>query len=151
MRRLRSGSKANRLANERALASRTIRQAAFSAFAALTALVLIVVSVRFLGAAHPEPRVMDHTGHVLPQEQFREHPRVQQGYADAAEIPHVLDGLYCYCRCSQHSAHYSLLDCFVSAHAARCDICLTEAAIAYQMSHDGRSLDDIRDRIDAVY
>lgn len=151
MKRRRSGAKARRPANERALARQASGRATFGAFVAFTALLLIVVSVRHLGAAHPEPRMMDHTGHVLPQEQFREHPRVQQGYAEAAEIPHILDGLYCYCRCSQHSAHYSLLDCFVSAHAAHCDICLTEAAIAYQMSRDGRSLDDIRHRIDAVY
>lgn len=151
MKRRRSGAKARRLANERARARQAGRRAALGACAALTALVLIVVSVRYLGAAHPEPRMMDHTGHVLPQEQFSEYPRVQRGYAQAAEIAHILDGLYCYCRCAQHSSHYSLLDCFVSAHAAGCDICLTETAIAHQMTRDGHSLDEIRDRIDAVY
>ena len=62
-----------------------------------------------------------------------------------------LDGVYCYCDCAQHSGHYSLLDCFVSDHAARCDICMSEAVIAYRMSMNGATLNAIRAEVDKTY
>jgi hypothetical protein len=68
-----------------------------------------------------------------------------------AEIPHVIDGLYCHCACSEHSGHYSLLDCFHDDHGARCDVCLSEAAMAHRMHNDGESVDAIRDAIDRLY
>ena len=68
-----------------------------------------------------------------------------------AAVPHVIDGLYCYCHCSEHSSHYSLLECFQTDHAARCDICMSEATIAYEMSQDGASLSDIRDEADRTF
>lgn len=151
MRGRRTGAKARRLARERTDALRQTRRAAVSVAIAVVALAAVVMSVRSAGAAHPEPRDMDHTGHVLPHERFASRPRVQQGYASAAEIPHVLDGIYCYCRCAQHSGHYSLLDCFVTEHGAACDICLMEAALAYRMRREGASLREIRGAIDAIY
>jgi len=151
MRGHRTGAKARRLAMERQDARRQTRRAAISVAVVVLALVTVVILVRSAGAAHPDPREMDHTGHVLPHEHFAGHPRVEQGYAHAAAIPQVLDGIYCYCRCSQHSRHYSLLDCFVTEHAAACDICLTEAAVAYRMSREGAALGDIRGAIDALY
>lgn len=69
----------------------------------------------------------------------------------AAAIPDVLDGIYCYCACSEHSSHYSLHDCFTDNHAARCDICLTEAETAFGMAEKGAPLAEIRAAIDALY
>ncbi len=110
-----------------------------------------VLATRNAGAAHPEPRQMDHAGHVVHHAQYRAQPRVAEIYRQAAAVPAVLDGIYCYCACSRHSGHHSLLDCFASDHAARCDICLSEAALAHRMTRDGKSLREIRDAIDAIY
>jgi hypothetical protein len=38
-----------------------------------------------------------------------------------------------------------------SPHAARCDICMSEAVMAYRMSQNGASLDAIRAEVDKTY
>ncbi len=82
---------------------------------------------------------------------FEGYPRVQATYKHAKKVPEVLDGLHCYCECGMHSGHYSLLDCFKSEHGAGCDICLTEAAMAYDLHNQGKSLHQIRTAIDNVF
>jgi hypothetical protein len=116
-------------------------------------LVLTVVSQRGGEAAshHPTPRVDVHASHVMPAARYASTPRVEDTYTKAAEIVSVLDGLYCYCLCRETFTHYSLLDCFKNDHAASCDVCLEEAEIAYDMTQQGRSLDDIRQSIDMRY
>jgi hypothetical protein len=69
----------------------------------------------------------------------------------AKAIPNVLDGLHCYCECARDHGHRSLLTCFESDHGAACDICLQEAALAYRMTQEGAGLDQIRERIDAMF
>ena len=44
--------------------------------------------------------------------------RIWKAYRIAREIPEVLDGLYCYCRCRENFGHKSLLSCFVDKHAS---------------------------------
>ena len=118
--------------------------------AALVAAAALVVIAR-PASAHPDPRA-DITGaEVVDAARYADYPRVAATYRMAAEIAPVLDGLRCYCECDQHSGHYSLLDCFRSDHGAACDICLTEAQVAYRMTREGRSLDEIRTAIDALY
>jgi hypothetical protein len=104
------------------------------------------------GTHHPEPRAeVDHR-HVVPAERYAEYPRVARTYAKVAEIPHVIDGIYCYCACSEHSGHHSLLDCFHDDHGAYCDICLSQADIAHRMyKEEGKTLDEIREAIDRIY
>jgi hypothetical protein len=103
------------------------------------------------GGHHPDPWPEITGGTVIPASRYVSYARVSAVYAQAAEVAAVLDGLYCYCDCSRHSGHRSLLTCFESDHAAACDVCLTEAAIASRMTKDGRSLDEIRDAIDELY
>ena len=112
---------------------------------------LVLPTLSFGSSHHPEPR--EHIGHehVAPAERYAAYPRVAQIYEMVAATPHVIDGVYCYCDCSEHSGHYSLLDCFHDDHAARCDICLSEAAMAHRMHQDGASLDEIRTAIDRLY
>jgi len=103
------------------------------------------------GSDHPDPRP-DLTGSsVIPASRYAQYARVSAVYAQAAEIPEVLDGLYCHCECSKHAGHRSLLTCFESDHGAACDICLTEAAVTYRMARSGRSLKEIRAAIDELY
>lgn len=112
---------------------------------------LILPTLSFGAGHHPEPR--EHIGHdhVAHAARYAAYPRVAQIYERVAETPHVVDGIYCYCDCSEHSGHYSLLDCFHDDHAARCDICLSEGDMAYRMHHEGKSLDEIRTAIDRLY
>lgn len=101
---------------------------------------------------HPTARAdLDHASHIVPASRYEGYPRVATTYAMVAAIPGVIDGLYCYCECAEHSGHYSLLDCFASDHGARCDICLSEATIAYQMTTAGESLDAVRREIDSRF
>lgn len=119
----------------------------------LLLMALLVLPAMNLGASghHPEPREhIDHT-HVAPAERYVAYPRVAAIYDQVAEIPHVVDGIYCFCACSEHSGHHSLLDCFHDDHAAHCDVCLSEAAMAHRMHEDGSTLDEIRTAIDRVY
>ena len=103
------------------------------------------------GAPHPEPREHITHDHVAPAARYASYPRVSQTYALVAEVPHLIDGIYCYCACSEHSGHYSLLDCYEDDHAARCDVCLSEAEMAHRMHRDGKSLEEIRTAIDRLY
>lgn len=100
---------------------------------------------------HPDPRPDLSTATVEPAERYAAYPRVAEIYQMAAEIPHVLDGLYCHCDCSKHSNHRSLLTCFEDDHGAACDVCLTEAALAHRMDREGRSLKEIRKAVDDLY
>jgi hypothetical protein len=100
---------------------------------------------------HPDPRPDLSAATVEPAERYAAYPRIAEIYQMAAEIPHVLDGLYCHCDCSKHSNHRSLLTCFEDDHGAACDVCLTEAALAHRMDREGRSLKEIRKAVDDLY
>jgi hypothetical protein len=102
-------------------------------------------------SGHPEPRPGITGATVIPASRYVQYARVSAVYAQAREIAPTLDGLYCHCDCSKHSGHRSLLTCFESDHGAACDICLSEASIAYTMLQNGRTLDEIRTAIDEMY
>lgn len=118
---------------------------------------LLVVTTLTLGGGnralshHPTPRPAAAQPAVVPSATYAQYPRVAQTYQMAAAIPSVLDGMYCHCDCSKHSGHYSLLECFSTDHGARCDVCMSEAVIAYQMTQDGATLDAIRAEVDRIY
>ena len=44
--------------------------------------------------------------------------KVAKAYQIALDIPEVLDGLYCYCRCRENFGHKNLLSCYVGTHAS---------------------------------
>ena len=44
--------------------------------------------------------------------------KVAKAYQIARDIPEVLDGLYCYCRCRENNGHKNLLSCYVGLHAS---------------------------------
>jgi hypothetical protein len=100
---------------------------------------------------HPTPRVDVHTMHTMPAARYASMPGVSEVYEMAAQIPEILDGIYCYCYCHSTFGHYSLLDCFMSDHGAGCDVCLQEAITAYQMNQQGNSLNQIRQAVDQQY
>jgi len=120
--------------------------------AAVIAMIAIVLVTRGAGAAsHPTPRPGVTGEKVLPASMFGEDERLVRAYTAARAMPAVFDGLYCYCHCKEDMRHVSLLTCYESEHAASCDICLAEAAIAAQMHGQGATLEDIRRAIDARF
>lgn len=111
-----------------------------------------VVGVEEAGAAvHPDPRPGITAAGVVPAARYARRPDIAGVYEEVREIPRVLDGLYCYCDCSKHAGHRSLLTCFESDHAAGCDICLREAHLARAMVDEGAGLPEIRRAIDATF
>lgn len=100
---------------------------------------------------HPAPRRGASAEKVVDSEEYERFPRIASVYEAAAQNPELLDGLYCYCNCAEHARHYSLLECFSSDHAAMCDVCLSEAETAFQMSRSGADLEVIRTGIDRLY
>lgn len=119
---------------------------------AVIVMALALIATRSGNAtAHPTPREGLTAADVAPPSRYADYPRIAQVYAMVAEIPEVIDGIYCHCDCSKHSDHRSLLTCFQDDHGAACDVCLTEAALAFRMVGEGRSLKEIRKAVDALY
>lgn len=118
---------------------------------AVVVLLLGLATTRTANAHHPDPRGDLSAVTVESSSRYASYPRIAEVYDMAAEIPHVLDGLYCHCDCSKHSNHRSLLTCFEDDHGAACDVCLTEAALAHRMTNEGRSLREIRKAVDDLY
>jgi len=113
--------------------------------------VALVTGPRSALAHHPTPRIDAHAMHVMPAARYASSPGVGEVYEMAAEMPEMLDGVYCYCFCHDNFGHYSLLDCFLEDHGAGCNICMEEAVLTYQMTQQGSSLDDIRREVDRRY
>ncbi len=76
---------------------------------------------------------------------------VHQAYVIAERHPALLIQLHCYCGCDREVGHRSLLDCYRDRHATTCPICLGEALMAGRMADEGKSIDQIREAVDARY
>jgi len=75
-------------------------------------------------------------------------PVAQNAYSVAARIKKILYQQPCYCHCDRSQGHGSLLDCYVSKHAAVCGICEREDFYAYEQSHKGKTGAQIREGIE---
>lgn len=103
------------------------------------------------GSTHPDPRAGITAQQVLPNAFIPRTPGSTEAYAAARQAAATLDGVYCYCDCSKHAGHRSLLTCFETNHGAYCDVCMGEAVLAAQMSGQGQSLEQIRAAIDRQF
>jgi hypothetical protein len=90
------------------------------------------------------------TNKVLDPAGFQD-ARVRDAYAAAKEYAHVLESIYCYCRCKENIGHRALVECFETDHASHCDVCMNEAIIAARMTKDGKNPKEIQKAIDAYY
>lgn len=97
-------------------------------------------------------------GHVMVETRPLQPPSKYEGraaaaYRIAAEIPGVLDQLYCYCKCKENPRflHKTLLTCYTDDHAANCGSCMQEAEMASQMTKEGKSPAEIQAAIDKYY
>lgn len=87
---------------------------------------------------------------VLDPSNFSD-PQVKRAYAAARQYAHVLESIYCYCRCKENIGHRALVECFESDHGAHCDVCMTEAITAARMTEQGKTPQEIQKAIDAFY
>ena len=77
--------------------------------------------------------------------------RVAEAYRIAAEIPKVIDSLFCYCYCKKNHQHKTLLTCYTSRHGSKRDICLGEVFYAYELYNQGKTLDEIVIAVDKKF
>ena len=120
-----------------------------TAVAAVCTAAYFAFSPRMHAGIHPGPRAGARGDRVQPPARYAADPQIAGVYAEVAKIPEVIDGIYCYCHCSEHHGHRSLLSCFEDDHGAECEICLAEAFGAAMMHREGASLEEIRRTIDA--
>lgn len=87
---------------------------------------------------------------VLDSSRFTDQ-RVRTAYEAAKQYAHVLESIYCYCRCKENIGHRALVECFETEHGSNCDVCMNEAIIAARMTADGKTPKEIQKAIDAYY
>src|SRR5688572_26667474 len=78
-------------------------------------------------------------------------PRVRHAYEAAKKYAHVLESIYCYCRCKENIGHRALVECFETDHASHCDVCMNEAIMTARMTAEGKTPKEIQKAIDAYY
>ncbi len=127
--------------------------AAMSSYKALFLLLILAVSVSCSSGKEEvvsaESLRGGETRETLPAYYFT--GDTAEAYKAAAEIPEVLDSLYCYCDCEKHMGHKSLLTCYVDQHGAYCDICINEAIMAKEMHLQGADVQTIRKVVDEKF
>lgn len=101
---------------------------------------------------HPDPRPGIDASDVLAGEALADSPDAIPIYDGVREMPHIADGLRCYCGCAEWEGYRSLLTCFEQNGMARyCDGCLSEAELAHRRWKEGQSLAQIRRAVDARF
>lgn len=101
---------------------------------------------------HPDPRPGIDARNVLRADQLQDAPHVISLYDSAREIPHILDGIRCYCGCAVLEGYRSLLVCYEEGGMSKyCDICQGQGRLAHRRWKEGQSLQQIRRAIDARY
>ena len=106
---------------------------------------------RLPSSVHPEPRPGVTGERILAADELKT-DKAKKLYAQAREIPGVLDGIHCYCECHDDPMnHRSLLSCFESDQAAGCYACGSEARLVHKLHGEGKSLAEIRDAVDRKF
>ena len=144
-----------RLADERLRSRR-----AFIAAAAVS-LALVLLPRRAAATAgiaatgkHPDPRQGVDASRMPSAEVVAKHgDGAVAAFAEARQIPAVLDGIRCNCGCADADGMRSLLSCYEGpdAMALDCHICQGQGRLAFKLKEQGRSLDEIRVAVDKRY
>jgi len=98
---------------------------------------------------HPEPRP-GITAAKIPAAADLTHKGAGRAFDQVREIPQIVDGIRCHCGCAENPDFYSLLSCYEgeAAMAQHCLICQGQGRLAWRLSREGKSLDEIRAAID---
>jgi hypothetical protein len=106
----------------------------------------------WLHAGHPDPRPGIDGSRVLTAAQLDHAPHLIDVFDGIREIPHIADGLLCYCGCAHVEGYRSLLTCYEKPGMAQyCEICEGQGRLAYRRWKEGQTLDQIRRATDARY
>ena len=126
----------------------TIAMAVFVSVVVAAVYVATKPSVKVTPVA-PATGVLIETRPVLTDAIFT--GRVAKAYRIAAEIPKILDSLFCYCYCKKNHNHKTLLTCYTNKHGSKCNICLNEVFYAYDLYNQGKTLDEIVVAVDKKF
>ena len=101
---------------------------------------------------HPEPRA-GITAAKIPASADLTHKGAARTFDEVRQIPQIVDGIRCHCGCAENPDFYSLLSCYEGpdAMAQHCVICQGQGRLAFRLSGEGKSLDEIRAAIDQEY
>ena len=89
---------------------------------------------------------------MLAADQLADHKDLVELFDQVREIPQIVDGIRCQCGCAELEGYYSLLSCYEgTAMAKHCQVCQGQARLAHRLHKDGKSLDQIREAIDARF
>ena len=103
-------------------------------------------------AVHPEPRRGITGARVLTRAQLDATPALVPVFDAVRAAPRIVDGIGCHCGCAELEGYYSLLSCFEGEAMARhCVICQGQARLATRLHREGKTLDQIRDAVDAKF
>jgi hypothetical protein len=103
-------------------------------------------------ADHPDPRPGIDGSRVLTAEQLTAAPHLIDVFDQIREIPHIADGILCYCGCAGLEGYRSLLSCYEKPGMSQfCEICEGQGRLAYRRWKEGQTLDQIRRATDARY
>lgn len=102
---------------------------------------------------HPTPRPDYTAGKVLAADQLGGDKELITLFDGIRKIPQVADGIRCSCGCAELPGFYSLLSCYEGkdAMAQWCTICAGTGALVIRLHGRGRTLDQIREAVDARY
>jgi hypothetical protein len=101
---------------------------------------------------HPVPRPGINGSRVLSADDLADAPHLVGLFDGIREIPHIADGIRCYCGCAQIEGYRSLLTCYEDVGMAKwCEICQGQGRLAHGRWKEGQTLDQIRRATDARY
>lgn len=102
---------------------------------------------------HPEPREGIDASLVISDEEAAKYgEEVREVVNMIREIPHIADGIGCYCGCHVRPGYRSLLTCFYGeGRGIGCPICQGEAKLVYRRHKEGQDLSRIRRAVDARF
>ena len=114
---------------------------------------MLPLLVASLGArrftVHPRPRAGITSARVLKPADLPDDTEVIKAFNMVREIPHIADGIFCYCGCDEMPEHYSLLSCYEGDGMAQAwVICQGEGKMVYELHKKGKTLEEIRSAID---
>jgi hypothetical protein len=101
---------------------------------------------------HPDPRPGIDGSRVLTAEKLGGAADLIVLFNGVREMPHIADGIRCYCGCAAVEGYRSLLSCYEGVGMAQhCEVCQGEARLAHRRWKEGQSLNQIRRAIDARF
>ncbi len=101
---------------------------------------------------HPTPRPGITSAKVLTAEQLKDSPKAIEAFDLVREIPQIVDGIRCQCGCAELPDKYSLLSCYEGdGMAQHCQVCQGQGRLAHRLFKAGKTLDEIRQAIDARF